>query len=359
MEIRSVVNIDSSDITKLFESSRSYWFHHSPGWIEYTLNMREAGSRDLSFGVYQDNKLVAVAPLVKEYILGSSDRDEFSMAGLPSNFPVLSETLTKKNRDRVEKVIFENIFDLAEKEKISYMNFCVSPLTIDSLEQSKLFSPLLKFGFHDTSVTTNILQLGRSDDDIYKGFRKGTKSDIKTAIKTGAEVELYSAKNITEEIFDKYREIHFRASGRQTRPDRTWEIMLTWIKEGASILSLVRIKDNEISAQIVNTFQRQAYYHSGATLPEYSNLRGIGHLAQWEIIKFLNRSGFDHYDLGINVYPNISQEVGSEKMLGISRFKAGFGAEVRPYFRGEWFRDKEFMLSSLSERVEKFFGQSQ
>ena len=81
----------------------------------------------------------------------------------------------------------------------------------------------------------------------------------------------------------------------------------------------------------------------------------MGHLAQWEIIKFLNSSGVTHYDLGLNFYPNISQDVADKKLLGISRFKSGFGADVYPYFRGEWFSDKEFMIRVYQKRVADLF----
>ena len=165
---------------------------------------------------------------------------------------------------------------------------------------------------------------------------------------------MYDKNSITEEVFLKYRDIHFKAAGRKTRPDKTWEIMYDWICNDLSVLALT-YKDNvTISAQLVNTFNHKAYYQSGATLPEFQRETGIGHLAQWQIIKYLKINNFSHYELGWNWYPNISGEVADSKMLGISRFKAGFGADIYPLFRGEWFRDKEYMKKVYLERVELF-----
>ncbi len=41
-------------------------------------------------------------------------------------------------------------------------------------------------------------------------------------------------------------------------------------------------------------------------------------------------------------------------MLGISRFKAGFGADVYPLYRGEWFRDKEILMETYIKRVNQY-----
>lgn len=202
MEIRSIININKKDIDKLFDNSDSYWFHHTQHWRAYSLNMRDSGSKDLSFGVFQDNELVAFSTLVKEFIFNSRDRDEFSMAGLPSVFPMFSRDLSPNNKEKLEKFIFSHIFDLARKEDVSYMNFYVSPLTSLQLDKKISVNPLPKLGFHDTTVTTNILSLGLDEEVLFRNFRKGTKSDIKTAIKNNIKVKIYTQTDITKEVFN-------------------------------------------------------------------------------------------------------------------------------------------------------------
>jgi hypothetical protein len=356
MEIRSIIHINQDDIDKLFENSDSYWFHHTEQWRTYSLNMRDCGSKDLSFGVFQDNELVAFSPLVKEFIFNSRDKDEFSMAGLPSVFPMFSGNLSTNNKEKIEKFAFKYIFELAKKEDIRYMNFYVSPLNCMLLNKKIVVNPLPKLGFDDTTVTTNILALGQDDEVLFRSFRKGTKSDIKTAVKNDIKVRIYKSSDITKEVFNLYRDIHFQASGRQTRPDKTWDIMFEWIQQGLSLLAIVTKDEDYIAAQFINVYAHKAYYHSGATLPSHERERGVGHLAQWEVIKFLNSSGVTHYDLGMNLYPNLSQDVADAKSLGISRFKSGFGANIHPFFRGEWFRDKEFMMDVYKSRMDDLFA---
>jgi lipid II:glycine glycyltransferase (peptidoglycan interpeptide bridge formation enzyme) len=263
-------------------------------------------------------------------------------------------TLSKKNKDKVERLIFEEIFKIVKDENISYMNFYVPPLSNAVLKKDMTVNPLAKFGFHDTTISTNILNLENQEDALFRNFRNGVKNDIKTASKNGFETKIYDQENITSKTFDIYKNIHFQAAGRKTRPDKTWDIMFEWIQKGFSILSVTTKEGECISTQFVNTYNKKAYYQSGATKLEYERERGIGHLAQWEIIKYLESNDFTHYELGWNWYPNISQEVSDSKMLGISRFKAGFGADIFPLFRGEWFADKGYMNKIYNERLERY-----
>jgi hypothetical protein len=316
--------------------------------------MRKSGSIDLSFGVFQNNKLVAFSPLVKEYIYDSQEKNEFSMAGFPSVYPVFLDTLSKNNKDKVEKLIFKEIFEIAKDEDISYINFYISSLSDVVLDKKMIVNPLCKFGFHDTTISTNLLKLDKEEDLLFRNFRKGTKSDIKTAVKEGYVTNIFDKKNITREMFEIYKSLHFEAAGRKTRPDNTWDIMFEWIQNGLSILAITTKEGEYVSAQFVNTYDRKAYYKSGATQSKHEKERGVGHLAQWEIIKYLKFNDFTYYELGWNWYPNISQEVVDGKMLGISRFKAGFGADIHPLFRGEWFSDEEYMKEIYSERLEKY-----
>ena len=354
LEVQYITDINQEELNSLIEHSPTSWFQHTDQWRKYTLNMRKSGSSNLSFGVFQNNKLVAFSPLIKEYIYDSQDKNELSMAGFPSVYPVILGTLSKKNKDKVERLIFEEIFKIVKDENISYMNFYVPPLSNAVLKKDMTVNPLAKFGFHDTTISTNILNLENQEDALFRNFRNGVKNDIKTASKNGFETKIYDQENITSKTFDIYKNIHFQAAGRKTRPDKTWDTMFNWIEKGLSILAVTKKGDKHISCQLINIFDKKAHYQSGATKPEYKRERGSGPIAQWEIIKYLKLNNFTHYELGWNMYPNISQEVADSKMLGISMFKAGFGADIYPLFRGEWFKDKGYMKKIYDDRFEKY-----
>jgi lipid II:glycine glycyltransferase (peptidoglycan interpeptide bridge formation enzyme) len=215
-------------------------------------------------------------------------------------------------------------------------------------------NPLPKHGYQDTTISTNILLLNGDEDALYRNFRKGCKSDIKTAQKCGFKIFVIDKTNYEAKYFDSYRAIHFEAAGRQTRSDESWEKQRSWLQSGTAILGVEEKDGQTVSAAFVNTYKNRAYYQSCATLPSFEREVGIGHVMQWEIIRHLRKNGFTHYEIGWNYYPNISQEVADPKLLGISRFKGGFGADLFPLFRGERFGTTDYMKMVYAQRLTNY-----
>ena len=356
IEIRGYDEIGVEQWDRFVSESKSAWFVHTSMWQDLILNLGFSRNNEkLSFGIYQNGRLVAVIPLIMERISGTVVRRELSFTATNTPYPAFSDSLSRRNRNKLEKLIFARIFEVPN---VDFCGFYVCPLTEEVLNKDVITNPLPSFGFHDTTLSTNIVELEKSEKDLFARIRKGTKSDIKTAKKNGHEVEIINGKELTNDKVDIYRNLHSQAAGRQTRPDVTWEMMSQWIENDLSLLALGKKKGAYVSAAFVNTYKKKAYYQSGATFPESEREKGIGHLMQWEIIKYLNSQGFTHYELGWNWYANISQEVADEKMLGIARFKAGFGGDVYPLFRGELYKNKEYMKRVFEERLNKYLADS-
>lgn len=353
MEMKYISDVKIEKWNQFCLNSSTAWFVHTTFWINYTLNMRTEGSVNHSFGVYDNLELVAIVPLIEEFIYSNRNKKEFSFAGLNTPYPAFSDRLSPDKIKKVEKYIFSKILEM---QGVDYMNYYVCPATDEILQKKKIVNRLCRFGFHDTSISTNIINLGKSEKELFSKIRKGHKADIKTALKKAYFIEIIDADNFSGELFNIYRKLHFKASGRQTRPDITWEMMEDWIRKRLSVLALCKKDGVYISAVLVNTYKQKAYYQSGATLPEYERERGIGHIMQWEIIKYLNRKAFTHYELGWDWYSNISQEVTDQKMLGISRFKAGFGGKKYPLFRGEYFFNEDYMRIVYDKRLEQYLA---
>jgi len=329
------------------------WFVHTSEWINYTLNMRfENDCINHSFSVWNNNQIMAVVPLIEETIFGTKKR-RLGFSGFNCPYPAISINLGERLRKKVEKFIFKTILQIG---KIDEIVFYLCPL-LDPVICGRInTNPLLKHTFHDTTITTNIIDLNqKTDEDIYRNFRKGHKADIKYASTQNYSIEIIDKSNLNDMKFDQYRYIHKEAAGRQTRPQSTWEIMHNWVIKGYSILALLKKQDLYISVAFVNIYKQKAYYQSGATLPILKKERGIGHILQWEIIKYLNNNHYSHYEIGWNWYLNISQEVADAKMHGISRFKTGFGSQVYPLFRGELFFSERYMKNVFNDRIRQYF----
>jgi hypothetical protein len=328
------------------QESAGAWFTHTSGWIEYTANLRLGEkSQNLSFAVTDGRRLMALVPLIKENHQG---RKHISYAGFNTPFPAFLGPLGDAERKALEKFTFEKILSLSG---VDYWCFYVSSLTDEVLNRSLSVNPLPKHGYQDTTIATNILLLQAEEDALFRGFRKGCKSDIKTAQKRGYKVFIVDKTNYDARCFNSYRAIHFEAAGRQTRSDESWEKQRSWLQEGTSLLGVEEKDGQTVSAAFVNTYKNRAYYQSCATLPSFEREVGIGHAMQWEIIRHLKKNAFSHYEIGWNYYPNISQEVADPKLLGISRFKGGFGADVLPLYRGERFGAMDYMKQVYAQRL--------
>ena len=338
--------IPKQDWDAVCEQSPGAWFTHTSGWIDYTANMRlQDKSENLSFAVAHGRRLLALVPLIRENHQG---RRHISYAGFNTPYPALLGSLVEAERKTLEKFIFEKIAALSD---VDYWCFHVSSLTDEVLNHSLNVNPLPKHGYQDTTISSNVLLLNADAETLYRNFRKGCKSDIKTAQKRGCKVFIVDKSNYEAKHFDSYRAIHLEAAGRQTRTDESWEKQRSWLQAGTSLLALEEKDGQTISAAFVNTYKNRAYYQSCATLPAFEREVGIGHVMQWEIIQHLKKNAFTHYEIGWNYCPNISQEVADSKLLGISRFKGGFGADVFPLFRGERFGAGDYMRTVFTQRL--------
>jgi len=326
-------------------SNPNAWFRHTTHFIDYIMNCRfDDKSKNLSFLVYQNKVLVAVVPLIIQSIYGKPELLEFAFTDTNTPYPCLGTSLSTDNAKQILKFIFEHINQLATEYNIVYARYFIEPLSDKILQSQYKINPLIYFDFIDTSISTSVINLNFNEDELLRNIRKGHKADIKFAEKQGYAVSIFDKNNITDEAFLTYKNMHFTAAGKKTRRDESWDIMYQWIKSGYAILALVKINCNGpfVGAAFVITSQCKAYYGSAAMDPSIDRMRGLGHLIQWEIIKYLKQNGFGYYDLGLNAYVMISQDMPSRKDLSISIFKSGFANETYPFFRGEQFYSEEY-----------------
>ena len=87
--------------------SDNAWFWHTADWMNYVINYKpEYKPRQLSFFVKEDNKFVAICPLMLEEHNGIK---EFSFSGFGITAPALLNGLSYKLRKKTQDFIFEYI----------------------------------------------------------------------------------------------------------------------------------------------------------------------------------------------------------------------------------------------------------
>jgi len=347
------------DIVRLDQSSKAdwdlfclnhdeAWFYHTTKYTDYCVSYgaQKFGTTDLSFFVQDGKKIVAICPLLLEK---KSDRDgipytEFSTAGSGGYgiTPALANDMETERHERILKCIYEEVDTLAAQHNVSCASFRMNPLSLNRLQ----FNWLLKFGFFDSSVNTQVLDLTYPIDQLWSALRKGHKYDTRRGEKF-YDIRIFDRTNPDRDAFELYRLLHHKAAGRVTRPIETFEMMYAWLCAGEGVVFGVYKDDHPVGFTYVNTFKRAACYSSASDDPDFQTDVPISHVIQWSVIRWLKEHGYERYEMGIQQFGPLFSDIPSPKDLSISFFKRGFGGRTVPLFRGRKYYGRDFMKSDL------------
>ena len=335
--------------------SSEAWFWHTTHWLDYTLAYRpECSPQSHSFLVIAENKIAAICPLVLETVLETGEEiRQFSYGGDAVPAPAFADDLPENSRRQVTRAVYRQIDELAAANRVQRVSFRISP-------PAPFFwrfthpkpNPLLRDGFADVSLLTQVIDLSLPEEQLLREMRKGHRADIKRAEKhmTGSVLD---SSNITADAFDRYRLLHHKAAGRITRPLKTFELMYKWIQEGFAALSCATLEGKDIGFALISVYKDGAYYSSGCVDPEFNHLP-VGHLLQWRAMHWLKAHKIRHYEIGIQLLSSQPHSIVSEKEWNISFFKRGFGGFTVPAWRAEKFYDEALCRRVLQERAEQY-----
>lgn len=331
MEIEFLNSENKRDWNDFCEKSDSAWFRHTTYWQDYILNCRfDSNSKNLSFMVKQNSEIIAVVPLISQYIHGDEKNDEFANYDTPVPYLAIRNDNNSINKENTINFINDKIEELALENKIKRSSFFIDPLIKkDYLNDFKEFN-LLKFGFSPDVKTTNIINMNDDIDLILRKMRKGHKADIKSVLKSDDyRVDVFNKDNFTDDKLQIFKEIHKIDAGRQTRTDKSWEYIGEWIKNNHAVLLLVRINslNKYCAGGVFILYKKHGYYGYYATLDSSLLRHKIGPLTQWSAIEYLKQNNFEKYEVGYNYYKANFKDTPNLKEMEISKFKRGFGGD--------------------------------
>ncbi len=338
--------------------SNDAWFWHTTDWIEYILNYSPGlETKDLSFLVYKRDKLQAAVLLTLEsHKIDEKKIPEFSFGGWPIPTPVLSDDLTRIEKDRIERdlvheFIFNEIDRVARCHNVARVSMRQTPLSYDFLKPKIPFNYLMKFGYNDISSNTQIIDLNKTEDELWNDLRRNHRRNIKKG--SNFNIAVYTAENITWEIFNAFKEMHHKAAGRKTRPDKTFESMYEWIKENLAFLVAAEYEGKYIGFEYYNLYKNNVYGSSAANDPDYGHLP-VRHTIEWKALLWMKQNNVKFYEIGQQQYGAQPHDFPDKKQIDISHFKKGFGGFTIPWFMAEKYYDKDYFLKINQERINKF-----
>jgi len=325
------------------QSSPDGWWWHRSEWLGYSLAY--TGGDSWSFMVTENKQVLAICPLIRK----NNELDMFWS-------PLFSNDLNPRKLERVIDFLFKYVDQIMREQKFRRVSMMIYPLSFPS------YNYLMKQGYHDISLNTQVIDLHQPLSDIHSAMRKGHDYDIDRGLKElqvrifdkhGLETQYLPPFDTLRWIFGHYCNLHERDAGRITRPQITFDMQREWIIQGNAILLSAEYGDRFNGFSYIFLYKDKAYYGSACSDPDYHGLP-IGHVLTWKTIEWLKEHGYRYYELGIQYYGPQLYSHPTDKEISISKFKRGFGGFTVPLFRGEKYASKSYFLEVNQERIKRY-----
>ena len=180
---------------------------------------------------------------------------------------------------------------------------------------------LLEKGYETTPYFTQVIDLSKTEKELHADVRKSYKSLINWGLDENKAHLTYLNTNPPRGAYQhwaNFRKLHIEVAGRTTRSKRTWNIQCCQIEQEEAFAILMYIDKQIVSGGFFIYNNHTCYYGVGASL-EGAN----SHALIWEAMLHAKELGCRYMELGEQVF------CGDEKLVNISKFKAGFGGDCK------------------------------
>jgi len=168
---------------------------------------------------------------------------------------------------------------------------------------------------------TLCLDLTRSEESLLAAMKPKTRYNIRLAARRGVTVRHGTLADLPD-FYDMYAETGQR-DGFIVRPPAYYhDAWGQFLEAGRAQMLLAEHEGQLLAGLILFTFGATAWYMYGASIGQRRDVMP-NHLLQWEAIRLAQRQGCTVYDMW--GAPDVLDE--SDRLWGVYRFKAGFGAQ--------------------------------
>lgn len=310
-------------------------FFQSWAWGEFEKSL---GKSVVRMGFYTDNKLEAIAQIVKV----NAKRGVFLHI---RNGPVVDWD----NEILVKELLLE-LKLIGKEQDVDFIR--MSPHIKHSEYNPKLWK---KHGFvsnqmHDVDAEiTWVLDLTQYLETILQNMRKNTRYYIRKAEKEG--VRIFKSKKIEDlkKFYDVYEDTVRRQKWNAYNYEYLRKEFDVFSKEGDISIYLGDYQGQIIAASLFIYYLGETFYHHSGTLTEFQKVPA-SYLLQWESIKDSKERGMTKY----NFFGIARDDNSKHPWAGLTFFKKGFGGvEQRWMHAHDLPIKKKYWLTYFYERYER------
>lgn len=334
------------------DSQEEAWFWHTTGWIKYCeFSQFGFDTKNLSFMVMYDNKILAIVPLMIEVNQSNGNR-EFTFSGGPTPFFVIDQLVERREATDIQDLIWDEIQKLANRHNIGRIWMRANVQNNDYLSNINIYNPLSKKGFLDTSLFSCIISLNHEEKTLLSEMRKGHKAAVKKSI-TQLKAVCYDSDSITVNKLNQFKDIYFSIAGKVTRPTETFDMLFEFIKNGHGLLFEAVFEHHIVGYSMIIFYKQYAYYAMACVVQEYKDYN-VSHFLEWQAFCSLKQKNILYYELGEQYFGSSLSCIVTNKMKSISAFKRGFGGRIYMQCSGEYFFSKEYFDKVCIARIEDY-----
>jgi hypothetical protein len=261
------------------------------------------GFKDLSFCIVDEEK-------VEAFILAHKIHDQigFNHTGVK-----IAEQSYRKKR---ENYCLEYLLEISAQEGCNTLKFNdydvgseLSPFGLSLLYAKG--TPHLKL--------QAVLDLSLSEENLFLELRASSRR-ISNKYKDLIKFNYVTSENLTQTLFDEFREFHKTISGRQTRPMESWNVQFEMIQAGQAELIMGYMEPHGlVSAALYTDFGSTTTY-AVAVFERSKFDKPLGHMNVFQGILRAKHRGQKIFNVGL--IPSYHPD--HEKEYNIGQFKKGF-----------------------------------
>ena len=279
---------------------------------------------DISMVVFWDNKPSAIWPLSFSLKDGKGN---LSSHGLPVIPPQVAPACAVISRKRIAKGCLDLANAIAKAAEIGVWSSAES--FSESMGLSDWHTEAMARDAECVVRHELFLDLRPDMAEIKRNIRSSYKSLITGGMRIWSVGVLDS---VDKSMWDQFRQLHLRVSGRKTRSDETWALQLEDIGRHDAFLVYLRNSDGEMVGGGLFSFTRDEGIYAVGAYDRSLFDKPLGHVVQYRAIEEFKNRGVRWYKIGARPYRSETPPP-TDKEISISEFKQGFASHVLPQYR--------------------------
>jgi hypothetical protein len=215
---------------------------------------------------------------------------------------------------------FDDILNVGKVKTVHYNDRVICG------EQSYLTNYLITKGAVFETDFVRVIDLAKEVEDLRREINKSFKSQISWG-RNNLDIIVKSKNSIKEGDVEAFRSLHIKAAGRETRSVDSWDKQYSMVMEDEGFLVMGYWDGSLVSAALFSCNKTYCYYGVSASNRELFKWP-ISHGILWEGVLEAKRRGCSYFEAGEVLYENHNGRKVSNKELGITTFKKGFGGKT-------------------------------